>query len=84
MLDIEDAVHFSDESDRASHIEEAANVVAIEAVRALVAPESDPDFDGKTCIECGEAIPRKRLDLGKIRCVSCQGVKEIKSRLYAK
>lgn len=35
-------------------------------------PERHPDFDGKTCIECGEDIPEARLRMHKIRCIDCQ------------
>ena len=42
------------------------------------APESHPDFDGAHCVEehCGEPIPKARLALGKVRCVSCQSLLE--------
>ena len=46
--------------------------------RAMSRPESDPNFDGRHCVEedCGDAIPEGRLALGKIRCITCQQAKE--------
>lgn len=50
--------------------------------RAGAAPESDPRFDGKSCVEedCGVAIPAGRLALGRIRCVECQELIERRGR----
>ena len=73
MLIIEDAEHFSDESDRASYIAEEINAGAIESVRLRTAPEIHRGFDGRTCVDCGDAIPEKRLAMKRVRCVACQG-----------
>ena len=62
----------ADENDRASNAEYIHNQDALERVRALAKPESHPDFDGNHCVECGEGIPKQRLAIGKVRCVSCQ------------
>jgi RNA polymerase-binding transcription factor DksA len=40
------------------------------------APESHPDFNGRDCVDCVEPIPAERRQLGKVRCVGCQGVLE--------
>ena len=59
----------------ADPIDEAAALAAtladgaIAAARAANAPETHPDFDGETCIDCGDDIPKERLALKKIRCV---------------
>lgn len=71
----------ADENDRASHAEYSHNLDSIERIRALVKPESHPDFDGRHCIECGDLIPKPRLSLGKIRCVSCQERIEVQAAL---
>lgn len=55
---------------------------ALANVRARMIPETDPDFDGKNCIECGNSIPPRRLDMQKIRCVGCQDAKERGSKLF--
>ncbi len=62
----------ADENDRASNAEFAHNQDALERVRALAKPETDPDFDGCHCVECGEPIPKARLALSKVRGVTCQ------------
>ena len=40
--------------------------------------ESDPRFDGVHCVEddCGDEIPPGRLALKKIRCITCQAIRE--------
>ena len=40
--------------------------------RGKSGPETHPDFDGRNCVDCGEAIPAARLALGKVRDVECQ------------
>jgi RNA polymerase-binding transcription factor DksA len=45
--------------------------------------ESHPDFDGKTCISCGDDIPPERLAAGRIRCTYCQSEIERRKRFYA-
>lgn len=49
---------------------------ALANVRAQLAPESHPDFDGMHCVDGGELIPIERLRMGRIRCVDCQEAKE--------
>lgn len=74
----------ADENDRASHAEYSHNLDSIERIRALAKPESHPDFDGRRCVECGEPIPKPRLALGKVRCVSCQERIEAQAALRGK
>lgn len=38
--------------------------------------ETDPAFDGESCIDCSIDIPKARLALGRIRCVECQSLLE--------
>lgn len=45
-------------------------------------PEHDPSFDGRHCVECHCDIPRRRLAMGKVRCVDCQEDLD-RSRTYA-
>jgi RNA polymerase-binding transcription factor DksA len=74
----------------ADPIDEAAALAAslaesgIAAARRANAPESHPDFDGESCIECGETVPKARLNLGKIRCIDCQSAKEHRQKQAAR
>jgi len=74
----------------ADPIDEAAALAAsladggIAAARRANAPETHPDFDGVTCIDCGDDIPKARLDMGRIRCVRCQSEKEHRGKLVAR
>ena len=72
-----------DEADQASMFQMAENEQAIAKVKAKVAPETHPDFDGKKCLECAGKIPKARLDMGRMRCVHCQTVLEKKSKFFA-
>lgn len=78
-----DAHEVYDEADQASMIQMAENAQALAKIKARLAPEKHPDFDGKTCIGCADDIPQLRLDMGKIRCVHCQSALEIKDRMYS-
>lgn len=51
----------------------------LHASRAANTRESHPDFDGESCLTCGDLIPPARLAMGKIRCVACQSAREKKS-----
>lgn len=44
--------------------------------RGHSAPEFHPDFDGKNCVDCDDAIHPARLKLGRVRCVECQQLLE--------
>lgn len=66
----------SDIIDEASALEASLTEAAIAAVRKANGPETHPDFDGESCLDCGDTIPENRLALGKIRCVHCQSRKE--------
>ena len=71
----------ADENDRASSAEHTHNQDNLERIRALAKPETHPDFDGRHCVECGEAIPKARLALGEIRCVTCRQRRENQAAL---
>lgn len=36
------------------------------------------NWDGETCYDCGEDLPFKRIEMGRVRCVHCQTVAERK------
>ena len=70
----------ADPIDAAAEYTADMNNRALAEFRRRNVPETHPDFDGKTCIDCADDIPAVRLELGRIRCVSCQGVLERKQR----
>lgn len=81
-LDFENEVY--DEADIASALEMGFIAQALEAHKAKVAKETHPDFDGESCLDCGEEIPQLRLDMGRIRCVHCQEALERKNKLHGR
>ncbi|WP_172415156.1 TraR/DksA C4-type zinc finger protein [Comamonas thiooxydans] len=74
----------SDPLDEASALAASLTEAAIAAVRQANEPEKHPDFDGETCVDCGDDIPANRLALGKVRCVPCQSRKEHLGRQVAR
>ena len=68
----------SDAADIAANTVEVCLADAQRRALGKSAPESHPDFDGKHCVEgdCGIAIPKARLAMGKVRCVTCQSLIE--------
>lgn len=70
-----------DEGDIASALELGFIAHALEMHKAKVAPETHPDFDGESCLDCGDDIPQARLVMGRIRCVHCQEILEKKNKL---
>lgn len=61
-----------DEAEIAQHIQLKEQAAISVRARELNRPETHPDFDGQTCVECGEDIPPARLLLRRVRCVDCQ------------
>lgn len=61
-----------DEVDQAGRVERNFIAASLKAQQEAMKPETHPDFDGESCIGCGEPIPLARLNMGKIRCVLCQ------------
>jgi RNA polymerase-binding transcription factor DksA len=74
----------ADPLDEAAALSSAITDAAIEEVRRANAPETHPDFDGESCVDCGELIPKERLALGKVRCVHCQGRLELRRRQHGR
>lgn len=66
----------TDNLDRAADLTRARTETQIAAVRHLAAPEQVQNPDGTwpitECVKCDAALG-KRAELGKIRCVRCQG-----------
>lgn len=74
----------ADPTDTACDLQADFNEAGLNAVREAMRAESDPDFDGKHCIDCDVKIPELRLADGRIRCVDCQDTKERRSKLCGK
>lgn len=74
----------ADPIDEANALAASLTEHAIAAARLISGPESHPDFDGESCIDCGETIPVARLALGKIRCIRCQSLKERKAAQFGR
>jgi hypothetical protein len=72
----------SDNLDKAAELQQLYNDANIARVRAAAAPETNPDFDGETCVACGTDMIPERLAMGRIRCVLCQTAKEKLERLH--
>lgn len=81
-----DEKHF----EHAAFLEEQDRLRGIKQAQLANLPEKDlkfangnlmyPEFDGETCIGCGDDIPEGRLALGKVRCVICQTIRERKAK----
>lgn len=72
----------ADVFDEASELEAIQNALSVKAVRDRNQPQMHPDFNGKDCIECTAAIPSGRLALGRIKCVDCQELEELKRKRF--
>ncbi|MGYP003409267945 len=64
----------SDESDRATCLEDNARIAAIAAIRREEKPPTD--WDKETCYECGEDLPEQRIVANRFLCVTCKSVQE--------
>lgn len=74
----------ADPLDEASALSASITEQAIAEARRTVAKEFHPDFDGESCIDCGDTIPEARLLMGRIRCVRCQTLKERRAAQYSR
>lgn len=77
-----------DPIDRAADISEEHNQDCIDAARRAAAPEQVRGPDGAwsvvECVDCGEDIEPLRLEAGRVRCFSCQELKERRNRFYVR
>jgi hypothetical protein len=67
--------------ERAEEREREAREQAIARSTRAMAPQYHPDFDGVTCVRCGDDMPPLRLSMGKVRCTACQTLLE-RNRAY--
>lgn len=70
----------SDESDRATSLEDNARLAAIAAIRREETPPKD--WDKETCYECGEGLPEQRIVDNRFLCVGCKSVQEKRMKGY--
>ena len=73
----------ADPLDEANVLTERLTSNAIASASQACAPETHPDFDGESCVDCGETIPAKRLAMFKVRCVRCQSILEHQRKQFA-
>lgn len=70
----------SDESDRASSLEDNARLAAIAAIRKEEKPPKD--WDKETCYECGDYLPMQRIADNRFLCVGCKSAQEKRMKGY--
>jgi len=73
----------ADDIDRAADLAMQQNENFINEVRRAAQPEQSKvngEWKQKECEDCGDEIPLARLELGRIRCVGCQTVREFRRR----
>lgn len=74
---------YVDQVDKANQIAEEFTAAHIKRVQEKNKPEQVQNPDGSwphtECVDCEDEIPEGRLNLGKVRCISCQEIKERKS-----
>jgi len=71
----------TDTVDAADAVTELWTADAERRARGKSAPESHPEFDGRSCVDCGDIIPTARLHLGRVRCVECQAALEWETKV---
>ncbi len=82
--DQSDGCEVYDEVDQANLIQMAQTEQMLASIRQRVAPEKHPDFNGSDCVDCGDVIPKPRLAMGKVRCVSCQTEREERQKQFGR
>lgn len=82
----EELVRCPDVIDAANAIVDLHNRHSLAAARARAAPEQRQNADGTypitECIDCDAGIPDARLAMGRVRCFSCQTIKEQREAQY--
>lgn len=76
----------ADPLDQASELTSLYNEQGVAAVQRKLAPEQVQNPDGSwphtECVDCGDDIPKERLERGRKLCVSCQDIKERRERAF--
>lgn len=70
----------TEQVDAANHLVDVYTRIAIQKQTAQIAPEQEKLPDGTwpvtECVDCGDSIHPKRLEMARVRCVHCQEIKE--------
>ena len=65
-------------------LQDVHNEESVRKARLLARPEQVRDLNGNwptlECVDCGELIEEVRLEMGKVRCFSCQSFLEDQRR----
>ena len=81
LIELEIPTFSGDDADQASAIETYQRDLILKSFTNRPQRELPPDFDG-CCVECGEEIPKFRLEkLKSTLCVHCQELLEKKNKL---
>lgn len=75
---------FADPLDEATALAASMADAGVEQARRANMPETHPDFDGESCVSCGDTIPDERLAMGRVRCVVCQTKIELRNKQHAR
>ena len=73
----------ADPIDQASNLEILHTDRSIAKARLGAKPEQvciNGVWETESCVDCGDGIEHERLEMGKVRCFSCQDLKERKAR----
>lgn len=77
MIEEDEGFKSADKMDSATRVERMETEGNVRRARGLSKPEQVQNEDGSwpitECVTCEDDIPAARLELGKIRCVICQG-----------
>ena len=71
-----------DEVDRASENEAILAEEGVARARMAAQPNPPKDWDGETCYECGNEMPKERLAMRWHQCVPCKSLIEKRSKGY--
>lgn len=70
----------ADDLDRAADLTQASTDFAVSEQRRKAQPEQVRRHDGtwpvQVCVDCGDDLVIARLQMGRVRCVDCQGAIE--------
>lgn len=70
--------------DDAQAVNELHQEVSLQNQKARLLPDQQPNYaewDGKTCVECGDDIPLQRVAWQRCRCTPCEDFLEKRKKL---
>lgn len=72
------------ELEMAENFAQAQREQQIRAAQEAMKAQYQNDFDGVSCVRCGNDIPPARLSMGRIRCTECQTFLEKIEKLHGR